>query len=307
MSAKNWMPVFLIGLLFCDLSTQANEVLVQDTFRIVYGETPFMIAIDPVMYNGHTPWPDDQSQSNGAEYYRLDYERLEDGVWMVYYDREQTQLFCRAEIVEGNPVGKWLYHYSTGSRMKEFQFESGVWRGNMKRYYPDGSLHYEQVMDRTQDICGHRMEFDELGKLIGESFFLRDVLLQRIEYGNGAIKDAKAYNQGYHLWRKENKKRTMGQDVEGLIFRIYVGEYQDGIPSAKTKTLNRVAELKDYNSEQFVRSNSNGTKGYFIGEFDDFREAAEVAHRLKLFLFEGVQVIGFVNGKPIGDECVGEF
>ena len=279
----------------------------EETFKIIYGQEPYMITFNPVLYNGHTPWPDDKSQANGAMYYRLDYDHLEDGLWMVYYDEAKTKLFCEAHVLEGEPTGIWLYYYSNGQRMKEFSFEDGVWKGNVRRWYPSGRLHYEQVMDRTQDVCGHKQEFDSVGTLISESYFMRDVLLQTLYYDGGQVYGSETFNQGYHVWRKKNQQLSEGQPIDNLKFRIYAGHYKDGVDKKHTRLLKKYPELKDFDTGMFTRQRSDGTTDYFVGDFENFERAEEIVADLKAHLYDGLQVVGFVDGKPIGEDCRGKF
>jgi len=298
---------FTLLLVVFAFSASASEDDDQETFKILYGQAPYMVEVNPSTYRGHAPWLDDRTQENGAIYYRLDYERLEDGIWQVYYDQEMTQLFCEAHVLEAEAVGIWTYYYSNGKQMKEFVFEDGIWKGNMKRWYRTGKIHYEQNMDRTQDVCGHRMEFDSTGKLIRETYYLRDVLLRRLNYKDGKIVRTETFNQGYHVWRQKNALLRNGRRPEGMLFRLYVGYFDEGLPQKEAKTLKRYPELANLEEVTYKRERGDGTVDVFVGAFVDYKRAAAISDELRMYLFEDVQVMGFVDGKPFGERCLGEF
>lgn len=265
--------------------------------QIEYGDPNYMVPFDPATYTGHTPWPDNKALGNNQTYYRMDYERLEDGIWLVSYPKKKKKLFLRATVIDGQPAGTWMYYYSNGNKMKQFLFEDGIWKGSYTAWYHKKQLMVEQFIDKTQETCGTRKVYDAKGNVISKTWLIRDVDILTRFFEKGELVKEAAHNQEYFAWRATNEAIRQEKAIK-VIYKVYFGRYTEKVEAEEAEI------LLEMGTEKIEREDRRGTDYYIGGNFNTYDEALLKVDRLYQLGFPQAYVVAFIDGRRVGLDCV---
>ena len=293
----------LVGSAFTPQPTEellAPSVLVGDTpeIKVSYGDPNFMSVMLPTKYDSYMPLPNDRPSANRSEYYRMNYENMQDGKYIVTYPKKNKP-FLKGTLWKGKPVGTWVYYYSNGAKMKEVVFADGLWKGMETKWWPNGTKKYEKRVDRTEDVCGYRTDFNEEGAKIKESFFVRDVLLKEVIYDGGKAVEEIAYNQPYHVWR--NRKILDDGSWNEAHFKIHIATYQTDASEYDLRVMD-ILKSRDIGEIERIE-NANGTVTYLAGPFEDYHIARRWLFTLEAYGKPKAYILGYVEGKLVEQDC----
>lgn len=301
---------YLVFLLFVFVGTavNANALAIEfrsatlesdtPTYEISYGDEQYMLVMEPKIYDSYMPLLDDRPSSNRSEYFRMNYETLSNGIWTVNYPKKNKP-FLVAKFWDGKPTGVWTYYYSNGVKMKEVVFADGMWKGMETKWHPNGNVKYERMVDRTQDVCGFRNDFDESGQKVRELLYVRDVLLLTRTFKEGKLVDERTENQPYHVWRN----REQLQDTEKIIgtFKIHINKFAGEVPEYDQRIM-RILESKNIGTIQEVK-NADGSISLITSEFTDYKDARYWLYVLETYGQPNAYLIGYVNGELVEKHC----
>lgn len=113
---KTILTIVTLSILsFLKLSAQTHE--------IVYGDPKYMTKVFLIV---------GESKSSLERYVLND--KVEDGTWKIYHDKEKKHLKTEGRVVKGRKEGTWKSYSKNGALSKEAQFKNGQLHGTEKYY-----------------------------------------------------------------------------------------------------------------------------------------------------------------------------
>lgn len=277
-----------------------KQTTITDTpeYTVKYGDLNFMSLMEPNKYDSYMPLPNDRPSANRTEYFRMNYENMQDGKYTVTYPKKKKP-FLKGTFWNGKPIGTWVYYYSNGDKMKEVVFSNGLWKGMETKWWPNGTLKYEKKVDRTEDVCGYRTDYNEQGAKVKESFYVRDVLLKEVFYKDGKKVDERAHNQPYHVWR--NRKINPDGSRNEAHYKIHIATYSGEVPEYDIRVMN-ILKSRDIGEIEKI-DNADGSVTYLAGPFEDYHIARRWLFTLETYGKPHAYILGYVEGKLVEQDC----